>query len=73
MEKYLDYLYCVQKPEKVYLGLDLFQFSNQWYKFSPKSFSETRLDKIKASGRKKEYFNSKNNRVFYLCKRNKKY
>ena len=46
MEKYLDYLYHVQNLEKVYLGLDLFQFSDKWYKFSPESFAQDRLDRI---------------------------
>ncbi len=45
-EKYLDYIYQTQKPEKVFLGLDLFQFSKKWYSFSPKTFSEERLEWI---------------------------
>ena len=43
MEKYLDFVYAVSKPEKVFIGLDFFQFSKENFNDVKNNFSQKRL------------------------------
>ena len=46
MEKYLDFVYKINKPQKIFIGLDLFQFGKDNFNNTKRNFSQTRLDKL---------------------------
>ena len=46
LENYIDFILKIHKPEKVYIGLDFFQFSKQNFYLHREGFSVNRLDKI---------------------------
>lgn len=47
--QYLNFMIKVHKPQKVYLGLDFFQFDSHNFNDSRQGFSHERLDKISGS------------------------
>ncbi|WP_286677070.1 hypothetical protein [Aminobacterium sp. EBM-42] len=47
--QYLNFMIKVHKPQKVYLGLDFFQFDSHNFNDSRQGFSQERLDKISGS------------------------
>ncbi len=49
MEKYLDFIYKVNKPKKIFIGLDLFQFGKDNFSNTKENFSQERLNKVVGS------------------------
>lgn len=50
IKEYLRFIYHIQTPRKVYLGLDLFQFSNKSYRLVRNGYSSFRLNKVSEKG-----------------------
>ena len=59
MEKYLDFIYKVSEPKKIFIGLDFFQFGEENFKSGGGNFSENRLN-ILSSTNVKDSFKHKN-------------
>lgn len=46
MEKYLDFVYSINEPKKIFIGLDFFQFGKENFNDAKRNFSEERLKKL---------------------------
>lgn len=58
MDKYLDFVYKVHKPQKIFIGLDLFQFSKETYNNPKRNFSQNRLDRLSTKTKNEILFES---------------